>query len=464
MGSKLLALVSIGILGLCSLCTLGCSAPVRIAPWGVGLAFDGSGNPVIAYVTSREDDLKCAQWNGSAWVRTTVDRTSPYGHCSLAIDGSGNPAISYGERTLRFARWSGTKWIKERVDEGGYGSLAFDGSGNPAIAYVDGNSGLRLARDSGANWVSKTVDAVGTHGYTPLSLGFDGSSNPAIAYASDNSVTLARSDGTAWTLETVVTVESEYPNVYCLCLAVSGSGKPGVAYVDYRAGLPRYPENSVLRFAGWDGTDWVAQTVNDSEFGGHASLAFDPRGNPAIGMTNTAGALKVELARWDGNRWARNTVDAGEAKCLAFDATGNPAIVYEYGCVLKLARWDGVKWAQETVVEARTRQFDFWGFYTIAIVVPVLLLLLVGGGFYASHSGLVLGVGMLAIVVGLTSGIGFAIYANETPTPLIQGFDPSFGLTVLGSLAVSFLCVVEGVLVLVRLWRARRMADRGESP
>jgi len=458
MGSKLLALVLIGILGLCGLSTLGCSVPVEIVPWGVGLAFDGSGNPVIAYVTSREDDLKCAQWNGSAWVQTTVDSNSPYCHPSLAIDGSGNPAISYGERTLRFARWSGSEWIKERVDDGSNRSLAFDGSGNPAIVYCCGGSALKLARWDDAHWVYETVCAS-----CDGSLGFDGSANPAIAYASDNSVILARWDGTAWAQETVVTVESEYPNVYCLCLAVSGSGKPGVAYVDYRAGLPRYPENRVLRFAGWDGTDWVAQTVMDSEFGDRASLAFDPKGNPAIAMTNTAGPLKVELARWDGNRWARNTVDAGEAKCLAFDATGNPAIVYEYGSVLKLARWDGVTWAQETVVEARTCRFHFWGFYTIAIVVPVLLLLLVGGGFYAAHSRLVLGVGMLAIVVGLASGIGFAIYANETPTPMIQGFDPTFGLTVLGSLAVSFLCICAGVLVLVRLWLVRRRAERPAS-
>jgi hypothetical protein len=181
-------------------------------------------------------------------------------------------------------------------------------------------------------------------------------------------------------------------------------------------------------------------------------------------MTNTTGPLRVELARWDGNRWARNTVDAGEAKCLAFDATGNPAIVYEYCAVLKLARWDGVQWAQETVIEPRSRQFQFWGLYALYILVPVLMLIFWPSRFYATHSRPILGVGVLTVVIGLASGIGFAIYAHETPTPSFDPWlDPAFPLGVLGSLAVSFLCVVEGTVVLVRLWRAGGRVRRRDS-
>ncbi len=91
---------------------------------------------------------------GDAECRSRSDRREYTTSNSLAFDDQGNPAIAYGVRTgtgdrsdtLKLARWTGSAWKIEVVEEGvlDYGhrsSLAFDVQGMPAIAHGIGARG-----------------------------------------------------------------------------------------------------------------------------------------------------------------------------------------------------------------------------------------------------------------------------------------------------------------------------------
>ena len=129
------------------------------------LAYGPDGNPAIAYFAKTPTmGLRFARWNGSAWVTQSVE-LDPFADkyltsTSLAFDSQGNPAIAYGARagtgnrsdTLKLARWTGSEWRTEIVEEGvffyGYQcSLAFDAQGR---AWVGGRETVWI--DQCADW------------------------------------------------------------------------------------------------------------------------------------------------------------------------------------------------------------------------------------------------------------------------------------------------------------------------
>jgi len=147
-------------------------------------------------------DLKYAYFNGTSWeIQVVYDDGLDGGwgrSANLAFDNLGNPAITfrympswgmYSEWGLGYAHWNGISWNVERVDSG-YGtgsdsSLRFDPSGKPAIAYewqgvYQGPSEIRYAHFSGSVWVIEKIDE-GMH-IIRASLAFDSSGNPAISY------------------------------------------------------------------------------------------------------------------------------------------------------------------------------------------------------------------------------------------------------------------------------------------
>jgi hypothetical protein len=110
-------------------------------------------------------------------------------------------------------------------------------------------------------------------------------------------------------------------------LAFDRSGNPAIAYgrVD-EAGKP-----TVLAFAHWNGISgtWDLQDVETGVqgYGQSPSLAYDSSGNPAIVHS---GSMGVRFLRWDGTAWQHEVVDpAGRSASLAFDPTYQmPMIAY----------------------------------------------------------------------------------------------------------------------------------------
>jgi len=124
------------------------------------LALDADGNPHVSYLDFNAGKLKYARWTGSAWDIAVVDGdpeslgSSSQSYTPLALDSAGNAHISYHDFTngdLKYARWTGTAWEIEVVDDqgsvGSYSFLVLDGSDSPHISYYDATNGdLKYAR------------------------------------------------------------------------------------------------------------------------------------------------------------------------------------------------------------------------------------------------------------------------------------------------------------------------------
>ena len=140
---------------------------------------------------------------------------------------------------------------------------------------------------------------------------------------------------------------------YCTSLALDPiSGYPSISYVEW------YP-NLDLKYAGWDGSNWVIQTMDSGgEIDEHTSLALDPAtGYPHITYHkgHDGGSIGLWYAFWDGSNWQRQHVevgDVGRRASLALDPdTAHPRILYtvlEHGR-LKYASWNGSSWDKEVI-------------------------------------------------------------------------------------------------------------------
>ena len=144
------------------------------------LALDSQGYPHIAYhdagltIGSCNDwKLKYAKWTGSQWVIQVVDESCTGINPSIALDGTGKPHISYFNESwdeLQLADWDGSYWNTytpywlPSYDLSGYhSSLLSDASGNLHLGFITnngGNSFLQYTNNTSGSWFSPVaVDA-----------------------------------------------------------------------------------------------------------------------------------------------------------------------------------------------------------------------------------------------------------------------------------------------------------------
>ncbi|MEE9457489.1 MAG: T9SS type A sorting domain-containing protein [bacterium] len=216
------------------------------------IALDNQGRPHISYYDASpgQKNLKYARWTGSAWNIKTVDAGGDVGWwTSLALDSQGRPHIAYrdeGNRDLKYARWTGSSWDIQTVDSAGtkgeYASLALDSNDRPHIAYcysyveyVFTLHDLRYARWTGSAWDIQTVDnprRLELGEWTSLALDnqdrahiscYEGGSNRDLKYI--------KWTGSAWDF---VTVDggADYVGRYT-SIALDSLGNPHISYFDF---------------------------------------------------------------------------------------------------------------------------------------------------------------------------------------------------------------------------------------
>ena len=332
------------------------------------LALDGNGDPHIAYVGEANDyrDLRYIHWTESEWDIQTVAGGGWSGDgTALALDAYGVPHISYTEGTfataqVRYVRWYQNEWNVQTLDSSlcyQRTSVALDTAGHPHISYYYDNGwpdiGVAYAYWTGSQWVSQTIGRTAWGGPNDTwgaatSIALEASTAyPHIGYYNDG-LWHASYDGTAWHTETV---DSDWDAGMYASLALDANSRAHIGYYD--------DDNSDLKYAHWDGSQWIIEVVDSSgDVGQDTSLALDANGYPHISywLNSPDGWIYDELryARWNGSAWITETVDSngvGAFTSLALDSDAHPHISY-YDAAnsdLKYAHWNGSQWVIEVV-------------------------------------------------------------------------------------------------------------------
>ncbi len=321
----------------------------------VSLAVDGASHPHIAYnsYTDKAYHLTYARHDSSGWVIETVDTAGDIRYVSLSLDNSGGSHVAYyhGDNgDLRYARRDSADWIIESIDTigivGQYVSIGVNSAGCPGVSYYDETSGdLKYAEWDGNDWLIERVDTTGNVG-RHTAFAFDKADNPRISYYDVTNYCLkyARKDGVEWFVTVVDTPAHVYERVgLYVSLALDTLGYPHVTYHYYE--LFGVFDNGV-RYAKWDGAEWLVQLVEwgyggDSMVGWGTSIALDSRDYPRVAYKRIAASdippHDLRCAEWNGTEWEVGTVDSfpdpeGQAS-LSLDVTGQPHLAYRTSCL-----------------------------------------------------------------------------------------------------------------------------------
>jgi len=138
-------------------------------------------------------------------------------------------------------------------------------------------------------------------------------------------------------------------NAICL----DSNDRPHILYYNYGVG--------VIRYASWDGSKWIYETISDDGkwYGALLSMAFDKNDIPHISFYEWNYA-DLMYGYKEGDKWIiqiiDNEDDSGLSNSIALDSKGYPHIAYVHSVYsnpyreeLKYAYFDGTKWDIEVV-------------------------------------------------------------------------------------------------------------------
>ena len=310
----------------------------------------------VALVAAAANNVAWAQ--SPQWAVEVVDSEGDNFDNVLAYDPAGNPAIAYRENTngqLKFAHWNGFSWDIEIIGAVSGEtdiSLAYDGD-QPTVSYTNG--GLYIARYSISGWVSELVDGSNDILNRPVSLAYDNNGNPAISYRAGKKeeqtvLKFAYWNGASWDIEIVI----DAPSINYISLVYDSDGKPAIAFMN-KVGRNLRTRTYFVNMARWNdiSASWDIETVDTDSFPGivfFLDLDFDATGLPSLVYCKTA-ELTVYFAHYNGASWDFEWVGNGIAPSLAYH--GDTAFVSYSdleGSRLQVAKRNAMNnWETETV-------------------------------------------------------------------------------------------------------------------
>ncbi|MGW8250462.1 MAG: hypothetical protein ACWGO1_07450, partial [Anaerolineales bacterium] len=267
----------------------------------------------------------------------------------LRLDSQGRPHLAYGRDHLYYAWYDGSGWHSEAVDAsfrvGIFASLALDATDLPHISYYDEHNGdLKYAFKDAAGWhIHSLTDA----GAGATSLGVNSSGYAQISYWYASSLHYAFQDASGWHFEQA---DAALNTGQRSSLALDSSGDPHISYLDKANSAPKYARCS------WG--VWNIQTVDIQDSAGeYSSIALDAEGHAHISYSYYKGGIPpnrdLRYAHWDGNQWIKETVDTAEAggqfNSIALDEAGIPHISHYDGAHLRYAYKAGSDWITTTL-------------------------------------------------------------------------------------------------------------------
>ncbi|MDB6031206.1 MAG: hypothetical protein JWM16_1544, partial [Verrucomicrobiales bacterium] len=225
---------------------------------------------------------------------------------------------------LSLILWTTNYWGVSSIDpahNSGKGCAAeMDGSGQLHVTYIDKSTHfIRHAVNSGEGWRIENVGAAMTNADV-TALGLSSNGTVQIIYPNpDGSLTLASLKGSNWVYEAI-------PDSF-------GGLRPSLVVSSEVAHVSFYnPSDQCLRYARFDGTNWISQAVDCGPGGrGHFNSVAIYNGMPRIAYTDgwTNG---LKFALWTGSSWSITNLDTAEAHgswaAMRLNAAGEPTIAY----------------------------------------------------------------------------------------------------------------------------------------
>jgi hypothetical protein len=277
------------------------------------------------------------QWETQAVVAPKSFET--LGEHSLQLDAQNHPHVAYGGDWLYYAWYDGGNWIREVVDDspgvGSAASLAFDSQGSPAISYYDSvNHRLKYAHKVGGSWVIEFVAEKDHFQYVNAiftSLSLDSQDRPHIGFYDRwfyLDVYYATWGVDGWSITRIDTSEesNSRDRRASLSLTLDSAGSPHLAYLFVGA-----LSTSEIRYAGWDGTDWVILPVETGCQHGdtNPSMVLDQDDNPHIIFRSECDG-HLNYASMDNGSWKIEVIEEIDSILRAALATDGSSLWVSY--------------------------------------------------------------------------------------------------------------------------------------
>ena len=283
--------------------------------------------------------MKHAVLEDAGWDINTVSTDYLYGPLDIQLSDQDVPHVSWHSHdeedaaygVLVDGQWE-VQFIKHPSHDGWDNNIAIDSQGRPHITSVDpaqfgGQSGVEYATLDGSAW---TVEEVGS-GPIPYEFGtfiaLDSQARPHVVWFGNNAKDLkyALKESGSWQISTV---DSEGDVGRFPSLAIDSQDRPVISYFESTGGA-----TGNIKVARWDGSQWDIQQVDKLEdvalghFGARktSSLVLHPDDSPIVAYSDES---VIKLALSDGSDWVTHTVltvdgdPLGQQVSMALDGDG----------------------------------------------------------------------------------------------------------------------------------------------
>lgn len=302
------------------------------------LRLDSSGQDKIAFMANYSStSTMIATWTGSSWQLDDVD-IGWNNDIVFDIDGSSVPYLSWCEinpYTINFTYFDSSSW-QIVSNEQDYSSnelyldmyISNDNTINFAqqMSFADGRS-LFYTKWDGTTWSTEIADNGAHVGYYP-SIKIDSTGNVHIMhydiFSSATCLKYTHNESGSWNTD-IIDNSADVGKYNSLCL--DSNDNPHVSYVD--------SSSKLLKYAFFDGSNWVIETVDSDNVAGFTALCLDDSGIPYIVYIANNNPGDIRFAYKEQDEWVLVTLVEGANVCpdIAIDSTNYVHIAYlnKYG-------------------------------------------------------------------------------------------------------------------------------------